>query len=221
MEQHRTFFKPEKVVKEKKQWKPGPKKERVVAEWKQGILSHHQSTPSKADRAEFPLKVVKAAIAEADGKCQCGCGLPDTETHHVMPRARNGRGVQKNAMRLNGSCNTRFHDNEAELQKWIEIYRKKYGDNFWFDEQDQEAHDKKQNEIKEIEEEKKKRLEQLEPVINLLSSASGRKLRAKEIRFLDNMGDQEMLIFANLIKDVVGVQLDKSPTPFSYGHFND
>jgi hypothetical protein len=55
-----TFFKPEKVEKIKKPWKPGQKKEKVIAPWRQDILSTHKSNPNKADRALPPSVVAEA-----------------------------------------------------------------------------------------------------------------------------------------------------------------
>jgi hypothetical protein len=180
---HQTFWKPEKVVKEKKQWKPGQKPKKEIPEWKKDILSHHQSNPSRADRAEFPRNVIEELIIETDGKCQC-CGIRVAETtHHVMPRGRNGRGVKTNAMRLSWTCHDRIQTSEEELQYWMSEWELKYGANYWFDEQDREEYNRKQAASLEIEQSKHIREQQMEPVVNLLSAAAGRTLKAKELAY--------------------------------------
>jgi len=220
------FPKPTKQPKEKKQYsslqqrKNKPKKE--IAPWRQGILSHHQSKPSRADRADFPRKVVEDLIIETNGLCQC-CGKLQAETtHHVMPRGRGGRGVRTNAMRLNWICHDRIQTNEEELQYWISDWERKHGPNFWFDDQDWEDYNRKQAAIQERELEKRQRTENIEPIVNLLSVVTGRSLKAKEIRLLERMNDNDMTIFAKLMYDVVGagIAVENKPT-FGYGNFDD
>jgi hypothetical protein len=200
------------------QRKSKPKKE--IQEWRRNILSHHESKPSRADRAEFSKEVVAELIKEVDGKCQCGCGRPDTETHHVMTRTRDGRGVKSNGMRVNGICNQRFHDNEEELQHWIEVYRKKYGDNFWFDEQDWEQYNRKQAATREVEDAHRQRMDALEPVMSLLSTAAGRKLKTAEIRLLDGLDTRETTTLVKLMQDVVEGMLPVQ-NPMSMPPVND
>lgn len=200
---------------------PFPKKKKEIAPWRQNILSHHKSNPSRSERAEFPLKVVQELIKEAGGRCQCGCGRPDTETHHVMPRTRDGRGVKTNGMRVNGICNQRFHANEEELQHWINVYTERHGPYFWYDDQDWEEY--RRREDAELQEAAAQRLkeERLEPVMTLLSSAAGRQLRAKEKRLIESLPDKQMNVLADLITDVVnGMNQAAGYYPrHGYGHY--
>jgi hypothetical protein len=217
------FPKPVRELKEKNTYnslQQRKKEKKPLPEWKQNLFAHHESKPSRSDRAEFPKEVVAELIQEANGLCQCGCGRPDTETHHVMPRTRGGRGVKSNGMRVNGICNQRFHANEEELQHWIEIHRKKYGDHFWFDEQDWEEYNRKQAADLEVERDKQAREEQLDPIVNLLSIAAGRALKAKEMRLIGGMNEKDIAVFAKLMYDVVGAAQTSKPE-FGYGHFND
>lgn len=108
--------------------------------WRFGILKHHKRGSSRASRAKFLTKVVQQLKKEAHGRCQCGCGRADEETHHVMPRTRGGRGVISNGMRVAHECNQRMHSNEEELQHWISVYKDRFGPNFWWDKLDWETH---------------------------------------------------------------------------------
>lgn len=223
---HQTFWKPEKKIKEPKQYGiPKKKKEKKpVSEWKIDILSHHHSNPSKAERAEFPTSVIRELIAETEGRCQCGCGQEASTTHHVYPRGRGGRGVKTNAMRLHGICHDRIQTNDEELKEWITFYEDLHGEHFWFDEKDWEEYNRKQSITKNVEFERIQRMERINPIVTLLSSASGRELKAAEIRLLDGMDDREISVFAKMMADVVAVgssQEQKLQMPFGYGHFND
>jgi hypothetical protein len=196
-----------------------PKKE--IMPWRQGILSHHTHKPNKADRGEFPVSVIKRLKAEANGKCQACRSRPDTSTHHIMPKGRMsspGRGVYKNGLRVCDICHDRIQTNEEELQLWITDWKLKYGDYFWFDDQDWEEHQTKQSRIRKSEDEKKQRMKQLAPILNLISTAAGRKVVQNEISFINRMDDRDRAVFEKIIKDVIP---DKPKIPFGYGHFDD
>jgi hypothetical protein len=222
---HQTFWKPEKKVKEPKGFGIGgsKKEKREIPEWKRGILSHHLSNPSKADRAEFPREVVAAAVERAGGKCQWCRTVSCATTHHVWGRGRGGRGVLSNAYRACGSCHIEIEGNDEMKQAIIEQYRHLYGDRFWYDEQDWEEFNRKQASSRTAEDEQKQRLERINPVVELLSVAAGRKLKVAEIRVIDGMDDREVAVFAKLMADVVaaGMPSEKTTVPFGYGNFND
>jgi transcription elongation factor Elf1 len=213
------FPKPEKKQKERRGLQQGKKPKKETAPWRQNILAHHQDRPSGADRGEFPAKIVKELIAEADGVCQSCRTAPDTTTHHVYPRGRRGRGVKTNGLRLCGTCHDRIQTHEDELQHWIEVYRQRFGERFWFDETDWEEYNRKQAESQAEEEAQRQRREQLEPIINLLNESLGRRLRAREQRFIDGLNEQQRAMFAGLLRDMMGTYVP-DPT-FGYGHFND
>lgn len=198
----------------------GKKKKKEIQPWRQNILAHHQSTLSRADRAEFPKKVIAELIEEADGLCQCGCGRPDQETHHVMPRGRNGRGVKTNGMRVNGVCHQRIQTNEAELQHWILIYRTRHGNYFWYDEEDWDQHNRKQAELIRQETKERLKMERVEPILELISTAAGRGLKAKERQLITLLSEKDTATFAKLMRDVVSVS-SQQEKPFGYGFFDD
>lgn len=116
------------------------KPKREIAPWRVGIISHHRRKPSRKSRSEFPAKVVKELRAEAAGLCRNCASARDTTTHHVMPRSRGGRGVKTNGLRLCDPCHDMIQRNEAELQRWINIFKQKYGPYFWYDDLDWELH---------------------------------------------------------------------------------
>ncbi len=219
------FPKPVKQQKEKKAYnslRSKKKEKKPVPEWKQNILAHHKSNPNKADRAEFPASVVRELIEETGGRCQCGCGQEATTTHHVYPRGRGGRGVKSNAMRLNGVCHDRIQTSDEELKQWITVYAEMHGERFWYDEQDWQEYNEKQGRAERLEAEKKQRLNRISPVVDLLAAASGRKLRAAEVRLLDGMNDQDMTTFLKLMQDALGQSAQKHPSEVhGYGYFND
>lgn len=184
--------------------KPTRSKPKQVADWKKDILSHHNSTPNRKDRAEFPAKVVKELKEEVGEFCQCGCGRIANETHHVMPRTRDGRGVKTNGMRVNTICNRRFHDNEEELQYWIKVYKKRYGDYFWYDEQEWEEHRRREQEIKMKEQREKELINSYKPIVQILKNSTDREPTAEEMNLLrriaSNNKDAEILLA--LVKDI-------------------
>jgi hypothetical protein len=222
---HQTFWKPEKKVKEPKGFGigKGKKEKKEIPEWKRGILSHHLSNPSKADRAEFPQSVVREAIFLSKGICQCCGQAPCTTTHHVWGRGRGGRGVLKNAYRACGTCHINIESNDELKSSIIEEYLQLHGERFWFDEQDWEEYDRKQIMHLTLEEEQKKRKERISPVIDLLSAASGRKIKAAEIRLIDGMDDKEIEVFAKMMADIVATSIpaENHVPAFGYGQFND
>jgi len=196
------------------------KKKKEPQPWRKQILAHHNHTPTRADRAEFPKEVVQELIEEAGGLCQCGCGQPDDDTHHVMPRGRSGRGVKTNGMRVNRICHTRIQDNEEELEKWILIYRTRHGNYFWYDTQDWEAHNRRQAELKRAETEERMKRERVEPVLELMATAAGRGVKAKERRLLESLSEKDAKTFGALMQDIVSASAQPEK-PFGYGWFDD
>ncbi|WP_339307642.1 HNH endonuclease [Paenibacillus sp. FSL R5-0519] len=219
---HQTFWKPEKKAKEKKasSFGRGKKEKRPVPEWKKGILSHHQSRPGSKERGDFPKEVIAQLIVESNGICESCKIVEATTTHHVYPRGRKGRGVKNNGLRLCWPCHDRIQTNEELLQFWISAFRDKYGDHFWFDEQDWDEYNRKQDAQQKVDQEKQNREQSLNPVKELISSAAGRSLKAKEVRLIEMMDDKQIAIFETLINDIVRVE-EKHQVPFGYGHFDD
>lgn len=219
---HQTFWKPEKKVKEKKLSSFGrsKKEKKPVPEWKKDILSHHQSRPGSKERGDFPKEVIAELIEESNGICECCKAVEATTTHHVYPRGRKGRGVKTNGLRLCWPCHDRIQTNEELLQFWISAFRDKYGDHFWFDEQDWEEYNRKQEARQKVEQEKRSREELFNPVKEVISSAAGRSLKAKEVRLIEMMDANQIAVFEALINDIVRVE-EKYQVPFGYGHFDD
>lgn len=205
MEPHQTFWKPEKKPKEKKSNSLGRSKreKKPVPEHKQKLLEHHKAGKGSARRAEFPAAVVKELIKESDGQCQCCKVAPDTTTHHVMPRGRRGRGVKTNGLRLCGICHDNIQTDEEQLQYWISVFRERHGDYFWFDETDWNEYAHKQSLQQQAERDKEERLKAIEPVADLFSTAAGRMLREKEMKFLDSMSTDDLKVFTGMMTDAL------------------
>lgn len=217
---HQTFWKPEKKVKENKTYnslrsnKQKAKKE--VPEWKKDILAHHKSGQSSKDRCDFSKEIIDELIAEQGEVCPCCKTAPSSTTHHVWPRGRKGRGVKTNGLRVCWPCHDKIQTNDELLQYWISVYREKYGDHFWFDEKDWEEFNHKQNALQQKEREKQERQNQIKPVVDLLSTAAGRSLKANELRILQSFEEKDMAVFATLMADVFGRPLEE-PKVYSYG----
>lgn len=175
------------------------KKISQVNDYKKQMLTQHNHKPTRKDRAEFPPTVVKELMEESSGLCQCKCGRPDNETHHVMPRTRDGRGVKTNGMRVNTICNQRFHANEEELQYWISVYREKHGEFFWFDEQDWEEHAQREKQQKLREQKEEELKSSYESITNIIEDSLGRKPTSEETWLLrkiaaNNKNDIKILV---------------------------
>ncbi|WP_340459117.1 HNH endonuclease [Paenibacillus graminis] len=147
--------------------------------------------------------MVKELIKESEGICQCCKAAPATTTHHVMPRGRRGRGVKTNGIRLCGICHDIIQTDEEQLQYWISVFRERHGDHFWFDETDWNEYAHKQALQQQAEREKEERLKVIEPVADLFSTAAGRMLRGKELKFLDSMSTEELKVFTGMMTDVL------------------
>ncbi|WP_438497130.1 HNH endonuclease [Paenibacillus sp. IHBB 3054] len=203
MEPHRTFPKPQKQEKVKKynSLGRGHQGRKPVPEHKQKLFENHRPGKSSASRAEFPAAVVKELIKESEGICQCCKAAPATTTHHVMPRGRRGRGVKANGLRLCGICHDIIQTDEEQLQYWISVHYDKFGEYFWYDEQDWEEHCQKLAGIERAERERAEQRHKLAPVVDLISTAAGRDLRANEWRFIEMMSVNELQTFTGLLTD--------------------
>lgn len=93
---------------------------------------HKRRVPKQRQRNAFSSKVRKQIMQDSDGACR-SCGRRATQIHHVMPRGRGGRGVYSNGMAVCNDCHTKIHRNNDVLEYWIEVFRKKHGDNFYKD----------------------------------------------------------------------------------------
>ncbi|MEC0170842.1 HNH endonuclease [Paenibacillus graminis] len=195
MGEHKTFWKPEKTVKEKKTYnslrsnKPKAKKE--IPEWKKDLLAHHKSGQSSKDRCDFSN--VAELIAEQGEVCPCCKSAASNTTHHVWPRDRKGRGVKTNGLRVCWPCHDKIQITDELLQYWISVYREKYGDHFWFDEKDWDEFNHKLAVQQQKEQEKRQRENHIQPVVNLLAAVAGRSLKAKEVRLLQSFEDKDMV----------------------------
>lgn len=222
MSEHQTFWKPEKVIKQKKVWGAGKKPKKEIQPWKKDILSHHLSNPSKADRAIFPQSVVAEGKERSKGICEYCRAASCTQSHHVMAKGgRGGRGVLSNLFRVCTTCHMEIEGDEEKKQEIISLYEMKFGEHFYFDEQDFNELAIKNAKEDEAENAKLMHTEQLEPIIELLTVATGRSLRVKELRLLDKLGVSDMAIFAKLMYDVVGAGLTPKKPEFGYGNFDD
>lgn len=112
------------------------KKKKTPAPWRANILDHHKKNKTRSERGDFPEQVVKQLKEESGGLCQVCFVSRGTQTHHVMPRGRSGRGVKTNGARVCNHCHNKMHNDNALLEKLIEEHRIKYGEYFWYDEID-------------------------------------------------------------------------------------
>jgi transcription elongation factor Elf1 len=171
--------------------------------WRKDILSHHQGTPSRADRAEFPRRVIGELIIETDNHCgECG-GKAET-THHVMPRGRGGRGVKKNGLRLCGHCHHQIQTSEERLQHWIDVFEEHFGRYFWFDEQDWEEN--RQRAATEAAKEAAQQLtnDRIKEAVAVIVSGAGRPLRTQESCFLAKLKYDELSTVIEMLRSVSG-----------------
>lgn len=199
---------------------PRKKPKKPVAPWRQNILSHHQDRPSSADRGDFPAAVIRELISEAGGVCQVCRAAPDTTTHHVQPRGRRsspGRGVKTNGLRCCGICHDHIQTHEDELQRWIEIYRQRHGEYFWFDAQDWEEFRQREKLEQVAEDERRKRAELLAPLLGMLKDAANRRLTTVEKRTLSELSDKQITLLVGLLRESMGTPVRE----FGYGHFDD
>ncbi|WP_342480080.1 HNH endonuclease [Paenibacillus sp. FSL L8-0340] len=194
-----------KQPKEKKASSLGRSKtdKKPISPWKQGILADHKSNPSRADRNEFPPAVIKLLKKRADGRCEVCKQRSDIETHHVRTRARDGRGVFQNGLRVCGICHDFIQTNEEEIQFWENKWEKKFGPNFWFDEIDIEIHARKQAAQQAIEQEQEQRRQQIEPVADLIATAAGRPLRVREMRLLESLEVKQLQVITGMFTDAL------------------
>ncbi|MEK5419410.1 HNH endonuclease [Paenibacillus sp. FSL L8-0708] len=202
---HKTFWKPQKQEKTKKTSSLGQRKKekKEVSPLKQKIFADHKPGKSSASRAEFPPNIVKELIKETDGICQQCLSAPGTTTHHVWPRGRKGRGVKTNGIRFCGGCHDIVQITPELLQYWIDVFRERHGEYFWFDEQDWNEHNHKLNKQLELEKAKEERLQQIEPIADLIATAAGRDLRVKEIRLLESFETNDLKIFTAMFTDAL------------------
>jgi 5-methylcytosine-specific restriction endonuclease McrA len=97
--------------------------------------NHKRKAPKRGDRSKFSKFVRDAVKEHFDHQC-AECGRLAHHVHHVMPRARSGRNVFTNGLLLCNDCHKEVHADNEKLQGWIELYKKKYGRNFWKDRDD-------------------------------------------------------------------------------------
>ncbi len=176
------------------------RKKREIPEHKRAILAHHQRRPDRADRSEFPRSVVAELIEETDNLCQTGCGRQADQTHHVMPRGRGGRGVKTNGMRICWICHERVQTDEAELQHWIDDWRRRHGDGFWLDDQDREDMAIKEAAAARRDMEQERRREGL----RLIAKEISRDLRPEEAAILRHFSADDLTTLLWLVRDAAG-----------------
>lgn len=97
--------------------------------------SHKRRVPKQSKRNEFSKKVRKEIFERDNGQCQMCLGKGE-EIHHVMLRARKGRGVFTNGLTLCHNCHRRVHSDNELIDYWIDVFTDRYGYGFWMDEYD-------------------------------------------------------------------------------------
>lgn len=99
--------------------------------------NHDRRAPKQSVRNEFKPSVRKQIYERDNGICR-ECGRRGEEIHHVVFRSRGGRGVFTNGLTLCNSCHRRIHLNNDLANKWIERFKRRYGNDFYKDEWDKE-----------------------------------------------------------------------------------
>ncbi|OKP94798.1 HNH endonuclease [Paenibacillus sp. P32E] len=202
---HQTFWKPVKQDRVKKPSSLGRSKreKKPVPEHKKKLFEDHNPGKSYTQRKEFPPAVVKEATARSKGICQYCKKAPCQTTHHVYGRGRAGKGVLSNAYRVCGNCHIIIEGDDEIKNEIIEEYRILFGDYFWYDEQDWEEHNQKLAGIERAERERAEHRQKLAPVVDLLSTAAGRALKTREIRFIEMMPSNDLQTFTGLLTDAL------------------
>ncbi|MDB5053268.1 MAG: hypothetical protein JWM44_1318 [Bacilli bacterium] len=197
----------------------GKKAKKEISECKKDLFAHHHSEPNRAERAIFPASVVKAAIERSGGICEYCRSARCTSTHHVKGRGgRDGRGVLTNAFRACGKCHIEIEGSEEKKQELISLYTERYGERFWFDEKDWDDFNMRQAAEREVEDARRLRMDALETIISLVSTAAWRNLNAAELRLLEALDTRGAAIFARMMHDVVGgVVPVRDPNSCAYG----
>lgn len=98
---------------------------------------HKRKSRKRAERGKFSKMIRDEIKEECTGLCQ-ECFSRGCHLHHVMPKSRGGRGIKTNALLLCNDCHKRVHADNARLKHWIEVYRERYGKNFYKDKEDLE-----------------------------------------------------------------------------------
>jgi len=93
---------------------------------------HKRRVPIQRKRNSFDRKTRNEALESTNGLCLM-CNGKATQIHHVKPRGRSGRGVITNAMPVCNSCHLIIHKDNSVLDYWIDVYKKKYGNDFYKD----------------------------------------------------------------------------------------
>ncbi|OME73441.1 hypothetical protein BSK65_04880 [Paenibacillus odorifer] len=174
-----------------------------MPEWKKNLLADHKPGKNSSQRNEFPDSVIKAAIERSKGICQFCKRVRCETTHHVFGCGRGGLGVLSNAYSACGNCHINIEANDELKSAIIEEYRILYGEYFWFDEQDWDEHNHKLNKQLELEKAKEERLQKIEPLADLIITAAGRDLRAKEIRFLESLETKDLKTFTAMFTEAL------------------
>lgn len=97
--------------------------------------NHRRRVPKQSKRNDFSKKVRDRIIERDDGKCR-NCGAIGSEIHHVVFRSQGGRGVYTNGLLVCHHCHRRIHEYKILANKWVFLFEKEYGKDFYKDEWD-------------------------------------------------------------------------------------
>lgn len=104
-------------------------------DWSPAPKPDHKRSRSRSDRAEFPAPVRQQVFDYFRGKC-AECRRPGSQIHHIRFRSQEGRGVFTNGLLLCHECHTLLHKTADLWNKWQFWAEKKYGPNYYKDEDD-------------------------------------------------------------------------------------
>ncbi|MCU6798023.1 HNH endonuclease [Paenibacillus sp. WQ 127069] len=176
------------------------RKKKELSPQKLELFRNYKKNPSAADRNDFPGDVAERLIVEANGVCQCCDQRRDAHSHHVMPRARNGRGVYENGLRVCTDCHDWLHADEENLQVWISKHMDMYGTNFWLDEKDWDEFHRREAAAAKIVIQEQRRESIKHSFISIVTMWQGRELKKKEVKLIEKLlaGEREMDLIKNL-----------------------
>lgn len=111
--------------------------------------SHKRRVDKRVDRNKFTKRVRDQIKEHFEDTCQM-CGGKGHHCHHVQPKGSGkGRGVFTNGLLLCNDCHKKVHLDDNLLRHWKEVFKKKYGPDYYKDEEDlnREYQDKKLKEF--------------------------------------------------------------------------
>lgn len=95
--------------------------------------SYKRLKPKRAVRGRFD-KLTRMKIIERDGGLCQECGNVGYQIHHVQPKSSGkGRGVFTNGILVCQPCHTRLHQDRERMRYWQDVFKERYGEDYYKD----------------------------------------------------------------------------------------